>query len=68
MYEHAHKLLINNHDIIHTITDTGTVVSIRTDTTSIRFIVFQRAALNTSSTPTEWTVDSVITFLCVFFS
>ena len=39
--------------------DTETVVSIRTDTTSIRFIVYQRVALNTSSTPTDWTVDSV---------
>ena len=29
--------------------DTETVVSIRTDTTNIRFIVCQRVALNTSS-------------------
>ena len=33
--------------------DTETVVSIRTDTTSIRFIVYQRVAHNTSSTPTD---------------
>ena len=33
--------------------DTETVVSIRTDATSIRFIVYQRVALNTSSTPTD---------------
>ena len=33
--------------------DTETVVSIRTDTTSIRFIVYQRVALNTISTPTD---------------
>ena len=39
--------------------DTETVVSIRTDTTSIRFIVYQRVAFNTSSTPTDRTVDSV---------
>ena len=33
--------------------DTETVVSIRTDTTSIRFIVCQRVTLNTSSTTTD---------------
>ena len=33
--------------------DTESVVSIRTDTTSIRFIVYQRVALNTSSTLTD---------------
>ena len=48
-----------NYTSVHTelplsvVVDTETVVSTRTDTTSIRFIVYQEVALNPSFTSTD---------------